>query len=397
MTTHNSRPGPEQGKHIYHYAHRRHFSRREGPNSLFFIHAAGRVPAVLCLLVFFFILFSGCLDHSLDYRAESGWAVGSSPDFTCTILHTDDGGITWKKQDIRPVLPGIACTDITAVDELTAWATLGEGTIPGGMIIHTSDGGATWTNQALPLAIPDGVKCVKGVSRIEAWAVGLKGPVMHTVDGGNTWRVVPTPGITLNQVNRIDVLGDDIWIADFGSGENGMIHSPDRGATWRREYLPGVAPGHGPMTASIVNSRVAWTSVNLQGDIYRTADGGSTWNIDAPGLLGPNDIDDVCAVLEDRAWMVQNTSGGGYAAKVTFNGASVSKTDWSFPDYVYEGVSAFDSDRAWIVGFRAPKASSDLPRGSILHTDDGGLSWVSQRLPVDDVDLWKVSFVGARR
>lgn len=355
------------------------------------------VPTILCLLLSLFICISGCHDQPFDYQAEAGWAVGDAPDFSCEIFHTRNGGMTWEKQD--PSLPwsGTPCTDISAVDAMTAWASLGGGTIPGGMIIYTRNGGATWTNQALPLVIPDGVKGIRGISRTEAWAVGLKGPIMHTVDGGNTWRVVPTPGITLNQVNRMDVLGDDIWIADFGSGANGMIHSPDGGVTWRREFLPGVLPGHGPMTASIVNSSVAWTSVNLQGDIYRTLDGGLTWNIDAPNLLGPNDIDDVCAVLEDSAWMVQNTSGGGNVAVITFNGAAVSKKDWFFPDYIYEGVSAFDTDRAWIVGFRSPTAASSLPMGSILHTDDGGGSWVSQRLPADDVGLWKVSFVGARR
>jgi photosystem II stability/assembly factor-like uncharacterized protein len=39
----------------------------------------------------------------------------------------------------------------------------------------------------------------------------------------------------------------------------------------------------------------------------------------------------------------------------------------------------------------------ELPKGSILHTSDGGETWGSQRLPVNDVDIWKLSFVGARR
>jgi photosystem II stability/assembly factor-like uncharacterized protein len=37
------------------------------------------------------------------------------------------------------------------------------------------------------------------------------------------------------------------------------------------------------------------------------------------------------------------------------------------------------------------------PKGSILYTNDGGGTWESQMLPVTDVDLWKVSFVGAHR
>ena len=84
-------------------------------------------------------------------------------------------------------------------------------------------------------------------------------------------------------------------------------------------------------------------------------------------------------------------------AFVSFDEGEVEEKLWHFPDYVYEGVSAFDADRAWIVGYRGLSVDPDLPSGSIRHTDDGGESWISQQLPRDDVALWKVSFVGARR
>jgi photosystem II stability/assembly factor-like uncharacterized protein len=346
------------------------------------------------------LLLWGCGDGggSADYTSSAGWAIGDDTDDTAVILHTDNGGETWEVQGNTSFWEGHYCCDISAVDNETAWAALGPNLAgEGGMILHTGDGGLTWSVQTLPCAIPEGVKGIKGVSREEAWAVGLNGPVMHTNNGGETWEVVPTPGIVLRQVNRFDVLERDIWIADFGNGENGMIHSPDGGMIWRQEYLPGVDDGHGPMTASIVNKEVAWTSVNMQGELYRTLDGGLTWKIDAPGLSGPNDIDDVCAVSVNEAWAVQNTSGGGHVMLVRIAGDDVIKSDWDFPDYVYEGVSAFDGRCAWIGGYRGMRSPAELPRGSILHTDDSGETWISQMLPVNDVDIWKLSFVGARR
>jgi photosystem II stability/assembly factor-like uncharacterized protein len=350
---------------------------------------------VIPIAVFLLPFLTGCGDGNVPTAA--GWAIGNDPDNTAVILHTGNGGINWEIQGDSSLWEEHYAADISAVDERTAWAALGPTTSEGGMILHTSDGGSTWKVQALPQAIPEGVKGIKGVSRDEAWAVGLNGPVMHTADGGETWEIVPTPWITFRQVNRIDVLGSDIWIADYGNGENGMIHSPDRGLTWRQEYLPGVDANHGPMTASIVNTQVAWTSVNLQGELYRTLDGGLTWKIDAPDLSGANDIDDVCAVSANEAWAVQNTSGGGYVMRVKIVGNDVTKSDWYFPEYVYEGVSAFDEQRAWIVGYRGMTAPVELPKGSILYTSDGGETWVPQRLPVNNVDIWKVSFVGARR
>jgi photosystem II stability/assembly factor-like uncharacterized protein len=44
-------------------------------------------------------------------------------------------------------------------------------------------------------------------------------------------------------------------------------------------------------------------------------------------------------------------------------------------------------------------AAAALPLGAIYFTQDGGLTWSPQILPANaqDVYLWKVSFVGARR
>jgi len=344
-------------------------------------------------------LMMGCGGGSgSSASGPSGWAIGNDPQGSAVILYTDNGGFVWSVQGDTSLWTGHGGNDISAVDASTAWAALNMSASDGGMILHTTDGGVTWKVQTLPQKVPDGVKGIKGVSRTEAWAVGLKGPVMHTMDGGQIWTVESTPGITFKQVNRIDVLGDDIWIADYGSGQDGMIHSSDHGLTWRREHLPGVDAGNGPMTASIVNAQVAWTTVNFQGDVFRTQDGGVTWNIDAPRISGANDIDDVCAIGKNEVWAVQNISGAsaGYVMRIKIDGTDVIKSDWNFPNYVYEGVSAIDAKWAWVVGFKSIGAPAELPEGSILCTTDGQ-TWVSQALPVNNVGLWKISFAGTRR
>lgn len=327
-----------------------------------------------------------------------GWAIGDDPNGTAVILHTQNGGRDWHVQGHTFLWTGHSSNDISAVDRQTAWAALGSFEITGGVVLRTTNGGVTW-DVRIPLGVvPSGVKGIKGISPCEAWAVGLEGPVLHTLDGGRTWAVVPTDGLTFRQVNRMDVLGSDIWIADYGNGEVGMVHSADYGRTWRREYLPSVTPGDGPMTISIVNSQVAWTTINAQGDVYRTQDGGTTWSVDAPDVSGADDIDDLCAVGPNEVWAVQNLGGfsGGHVMRITIAGSEVSTRGWNFGDYAYEGVSAFDGSTAWIVGFKTLGVNRGLPDGSILHTTDGE-TWTSQPIPVSDVRLWKVSFVGARR
>lgn len=134
---------------------------------------------------------------------------------------------------------------------------------------------------------------------------------MRTLDGGETWVVIPHEGITMVQVNRIDAKGEDIWIADVGNGDKGMIHSADSGLTWRQELLPNADPSpvSGPMCVSIVNSEVVWAGVRPEANLYRTMDGGDAWRLDAPDISGPNDIDDICAPNADLVWTVQNISG----------------------------------------------------------------------------------------
>ena len=343
-------------------------------------------------------LLAGCDDdEEMHTPGPVGWTIGTSnQNDSAVILHTGDGGLNWEVQGDTALWTGHKGNDISAVDDQTAWAALSSSDGEGSLILHTTDGGVSWNIQTLPEEVPDGVKGIKGISRNEAWAVGLQGPVMHTLDGGRNWEVVPTGGITIRQVNRMDVLSDDIWIADYGGGDSGIIHSADHGRTWRQEQLPSVPTGQGPMTISIVSSQVAWTNVRPVANIYRTQDGGNTWNVDAPEVSGPNDIDDLCAVSKDEVWAVQNANTAGVVLRVTLTGSQVDKKDWFFPGYAYEGVSCFDKSTAWIVGLKPNLGDPSRPDGSILHTSDGE-TWTSQPLPVNNVGLWKVSFVGARR
>jgi len=322
-----------------------------------------------------------------------GWAIGWYSNNTAAILHTQNGGKAWEVQGNSALWTGVYGTDISAVDEWTAWAALlGDAN---GAIIHTTDGGTNWNPQPLPDGINEGVKGIKGLSRNVAWAVTIGGTVMRTLDGGENWIVIPHEGITIKQVNRIDAKGDDIWIADYGSGEYGMIHSPDFGVTWRRERLPDISDG--PMAVSIVSSQIAWATVRPEANLYRTVDGGGTWHLDAPDVSGPNDLDDICAPDADTVWAVQNLNTAGNIIRVRLvNGNVTSDVMDPTRKYRYEGVTCFDEKTVWVVGIKAYGVDPSFPDGVILHTNDG-TTWTNQPLPVNDVALWKVSFADAHR
>jgi photosystem II stability/assembly factor-like uncharacterized protein len=336
------------------------------------------------------------------------------------ILHTKDGGRKWV---VQGKWAGNAGNDISAVDKHTAWAASGSPEDEG-IILHTTNGGVTWIEQTLPEGV-DTIKNIKGLSRLEAWAVSFNGTILHTTDGGETWNIVD-PSVPITRVNRMDVIGcvdahnavkpgknklmsiANIWIVDeFPEGQaSGMIHSLYtlyNGQLWRQENVPN-PPGNGMHMVSAYSPRVVWATTTTYGYLYRTVDGGENWE-NLGELPGPNDFDDMCAYSADALWLVQFQGGqdaAGDIYHVSLDGGELdAKTFQPFDGlpYKYEGLTCVDDQTAVVVGF-TDMTNPPLPqkeRGIILVTNDGGQTWERQPLPVDDVRFWKVSFVGARR
>lgn len=357
---------------------------------------------ILMIIIGIILSLSSCIFVMGFTNTKTGWAIGCDDDNTAVILHTTDGGKTWNEQGDRTLWAGMAGNDITAADKNTAWAALGDNGSGNGGIANTTDGGKTWQLQALPAEATGTVKGVKALNKDIVWAVTLHGVVLRTMNGGKDWAVIPHPNVDIIQVNRIDAKGGDIWIADVGSGNFGMIHSSDFGQTWRKEELPNLStdPGAGPMAVSIVDDETVWAAVRPMADIYRTQNGGDNWHKDAAEISGENDLDDICAPNADFVWAVQNIGGfsGGLILKVTNNGTTFTGENSDHnPYYQYEGITCFGEQEAWAVGFKSVTAPATMPSGIIRHTKNGGLTWESQEMPVNDAQLWKISFVGAYR
>jgi photosystem II stability/assembly factor-like uncharacterized protein len=338
-----------------------------------------------------------------NFTPRAGWAIGDGPD-GAVIVHTSDGGLTWQAQGTPTLWTGLSGNDISAVDDQTAWAALGSGpAATDGAILHTTDGGVTWIPQAIPAGLTGGIKGVKGLSPTEAWAASLGGVILHTTDGGATWNVVPHPTIPITDVNRIDALGGaDVWIAAPNEGHGGntsMIHTQDNGLTWRQEPLPTVPAGHGPMTVNAASPLVAWTALNQSGNVYRTLDGGTGWQLVTSIDVGANDADDLCAAGPQAAWVVLTPGTGAgmlWRVHVAADG-SVDSREFlpASTAFSYEGITCLDERTVWAVGGN-PLHVQGLPLGVIVSSTDGGEHWVQGSAPAD-IEYWKVSFAGARR
>ena len=343
--------------------------------------------------------------HLVDHRGDT---IGPS------ILHTRNKGRKWVEQADAYRWPGYRVTDVSAVDKLTAWASLSGDVGARGVILHTRNGGVKWVEQTVPEGVAGGIKQIKGLSRSEAWAASIQGSIVHTTDGGQTWSIVEHPSIPITQVNRMDVIGcvdpkdatrpgknklvsnANIWIADDQGGKWGMVHSLYNGELWRQEYVPYTLASTGIHMLDAYSPRIAWTVAWFDGMIFRTLDGGETWELAAE--VGPNDIDDMCSPSPDTLWAVQyqNTVGFIHHVRVFDVGEPEVRSFNPFDGYLYEGMTCVDDQTALVVGLKASSSDPLLPDGLIISTSDGGQNWIRHSIP-DNVVLWKTSFVGAQR
>jgi len=197
---------------------------------------------------------------------KSGWASGRWG----SVIHTQDGGKTWKAQKtgVDYTLAGIYFTDAN-----NGWA-VGDG----GTIIHTVDGGKVWTKQKSPVKLF--LTRVHFRNAQVGWAVGERTNILHTEDGGATWSVQFTDGdFILKSISFSD--DNNGWAV----GEYGYIYRTiDAGKTWTRqaghfgmsEETGAIDGGTFLFDVFAVDALNAW-AVGIEGHVMRTQDGGVTW------------------------------------------------------------------------------------------------------------------------
>ncbi|MCY0963209.1 oxidoreductase [Streptomyces sp. H27-H5] len=227
---------------------------------------------------------------------STAWLAGSKG----TILRTVDGGRAWR--DVSPpgaVAEGLELRDIEAFDARRAVAlSIGEG--EASRVLRTEDGGATWTETFRNLDPRAFYDCLTFFDSRHGLAVSDpvdgKFRVLSTEDGGRNWRVLPDAGMPAALPGEAGFAASgqclvtagsrDVWLATGGSTVARVLHSADRGRTWRvtESPVPAGDPARGVFALAF---RDRTTGLAVGGD-YRTGeaspraaavsvDGGRTW------------------------------------------------------------------------------------------------------------------------
>lgn len=182
------------------------------------------------------------------------------------IVLSDDAGQTFRQARMVPTQALL--TSLSFVDDKQGWAAGHDG-----VVIHTADGGETWVLQHEEL---DGDKPLFSVFFRDAqhgFAVGLFGTAIQTADGGKNWAPLTVETGEENDHHLYAIFGD-ATAALYVAGETGLIYrSPDGGASWNTIKTS----NPGSFWAGLQLSDGSLLAAGQRGHLFGSHDQGASW------------------------------------------------------------------------------------------------------------------------
>jgi photosystem II stability/assembly factor-like uncharacterized protein len=289
------------------------------------------------------------------------------------ILVTDDAGFSWTQM---PSGTTQALYRVHFVDPNDGWIA-GQN----GLILHTTDGGKTWQPQQSGTQVY--LFSLSFVDREHGWAVGDRSILLSTVDGGAHWslhKIIPPSQRNLTPdeaiVSQDPILYDVQFLnpqTGWVVGEFGKIYrTNDGGRSWieQEQTLLGAEvvdlldlPTFFGVHFSDAENGLA---AGLDGKLARTHDGGATWKFEKMQLQYPlADPLFVPFLFPDGTGFA--VGAAGEVVKLETPNGRWHRVKLGMEVFTWmRGMTWLNHNDGWIVG----------GLGMILHTTDGGKSWV---------------------
>ena len=283
------------------------------------------------------------------------------------------------------VQPRVTVADLSQVrfiDRNSGWALgqyygrSGINVIPANKssILRTTDGGNSWSEQVLNNCLLYGLTIV---NHSVGWAVGRtpsgSGLICKTSDGGDLWKVVDTSAARFHFYSIYFL--DDLhgWIGGWNDTTSLVLRTINGGVTWQTTYDNLLDVNE----LFFLDSKNGW-DVGENGKIYKTTDGGATWQavFQAPDPRNPllgSPLRRIRFTDPMHGYAVGGLGGGETKVWTSDGGVSwnvVNNTQGSS----LHGAWFTDVNNGWCVG----GVNAGL---TIQKTTDGGKNWVKQQFP----------------
>jgi photosystem II stability/assembly factor-like uncharacterized protein len=193
-----------------------------------------------------------------------------------TVLLSDDEGRSWRQA--KEVPTRVMLTSVSFVGDRQGWAA-GHW----GVIVHTEDGGETWKLQHSDTTVDQPLFSVYFSDASNGVVVGLWSLALRTTDGGASWNRVKVP-----LLSEKETAGPNLYQVFPGKGpvlyaaaEQGLVYrSPDGGETWNL-----IKTGNkGSFWTGLTLEDGGVLVAGLNGKIWRSDNEGKTWKELASGL-----------------------------------------------------------------------------------------------------------------
>lgn len=247
------------------------------------------------------------------------------------------------------------------------WVAVG-GVDSDAYILRSVDGGVTWSE----IANPKGLLLFSVTYGNGVWiAVGSYDDdtyIIRSTDDGLTWTEIANPG-TLNFLTV--AYGNDVWIAVGWpiDTEAGLLRSIDAGLSWTlitgisNLVLPAVGYGNGVWVA--FGDPDPSTGAP---QLWRSLDDGATWTVVSDSLLpawfGAQDI-----AYSNGVWIAVGYNDPAAIARSVDDG--LTWTTPTNPQAIDIGCIVAGGDSDFIAA-----GASGLGHAYVLHSTDGGLTWI---------------------
>lgn len=267
-----------------------------------------------------------------------------------TLLFTSASEAQWTVH----LAPSNTLTGIYFADSLNGWVG------GSGGIFHTTNGGDHWTSQW-----SGQVGDMTGLNPRECWATSVRDTLLHTTNTGNNWVVVSLASAldsisALGRICFVDSLHG--WVVAARGQRNWILRTGDAGATW--SAFP-VGLFSAQWLCTFVDTLTGWVAGGAP-EVARTTDGGFSWAL--IGFLPSFDVYDIQFLTREVGWG---------SSQVSVNFAAVAKSTNGGQSWLFQGPGV---DRAFLcfVDTMYGWVARYFSGLEIVHTSDGGATWISQ-------------------